>query len=346
MKEKESIEFEGIRFDGVQVLRAASMLMIALYHIDMFYNTGLRMDRCVHIFFVISAFMVMYTTRKDVKHFIRKRIIKIVPLYWLLTFLTFFAAISVPGIIPQAPGVRDLVLSLFFIPYSRDGIRGADAVRPLVGPAHTLMSEMFFYLLFFVSAKADHKKRGLIASAVLIVLVALGYWFDFYEIPILYTYTSDRLADFVGGILLFYIAEYIFKRNGFRIGICRSAVLLVISAVAGGILISAENISMPLKVGLSMICVAGFTVAFFDIRAPRILVTAGDLSYSFYLIHYYVILIIKTLLDPMNVWSVKSGLCAAAAICAGLIFGWLSYRIIEIGFAGFLKKRLIRASEQ
>ena len=50
----------------------------------------------VDIFFVISGFIMMYVTENNHKHFLLKRIIRIVPLYWIITFGVFTLAIFYP----------------------------------------------------------------------------------------------------------------------------------------------------------------------------------------------------------------------------------------------------------
>lgn len=52
---------------------------------------------------------------------------------------------------------------------------------------------------------------------------------------------------------------------------------------------------------LSGIVVLFFLTAFFkSLKAPNVLLRIGNISYSFYLIHYYVILVFKKFVNPMN----------------------------------------------
>ena len=101
--------------------------------------------------------------------------------------------------------------SLFFIPYSRDAIRAIDVTRPIVGPAHTLLNEMFFYLVFWISAKINHKKRGQITCGILMILILIGNFFDVSAYATLRVWTSIRMIDFIIGIILFYIAKKLFE---------------------------------------------------------------------------------------------------------------------------------------
>ena len=69
-------EFSGIKFDGIQILRAISALMVALYHIDFIYNFKINTAIGVDIFFVISGFIIMYTTQSNLDNYAKNRIIK------------------------------------------------------------------------------------------------------------------------------------------------------------------------------------------------------------------------------------------------------------------------------
>ncbi|MFQ8785201.1 MAG: acyltransferase family protein [Clostridia bacterium] len=66
-------EFSGIKFDGIQILRAISALMVALYHIDFIYNLKINTAIGVDIFFVISGFIIMYTTQSNLDNYAKKK---------------------------------------------------------------------------------------------------------------------------------------------------------------------------------------------------------------------------------------------------------------------------------
>lgn len=92
----------------------------------------------VSLFFTISGFLQMYTTQKKQKHFLVKRLIRIVPLYWIMTIATFVAMLIMPGIALGEASFEEFLKSLFFIPYQRTAMKSADVVRPMVGPGWTL----------------------------------------------------------------------------------------------------------------------------------------------------------------------------------------------------------------
>ena len=313
-------EFSGIKFDGIQILRAISALMVALYHIDFIYNLKINTAIGVDIFFVISGFIIMYTTQSNLDNYAKKRIIKIVPLYWILTILTFGAAYIVDGIVPYRPNGIELLKSLFFIPYSRDAIRAIDVTRPIVGPAHTLLNEMFFYLVFWISAKINHKKRGQITCGILMILILIGNFFDVSAYATLRVWTSIRMIDFIIGIILFYIAKKLFEYNSFNMtkNIAVSKILIALGIIS--FMVVFTKINPIIRAILSGIVVLFFLTAFFkSLKAPNVLLRIGNISYSFYLIHYYVILVFKKFVNPMNEINIISILCACLAIIISLV---------------------------
>ena len=74
------------RIDSIQILRGIGAILILLFHLS-FINRG---EFAVDIFFCISGFILMYTTQKNTDHMLLKRLIRILPLYYIVTFVMFF----------------------------------------------------------------------------------------------------------------------------------------------------------------------------------------------------------------------------------------------------------------
>ena len=92
------MKFEG-QIECISILRVVGALGIALYHIGTFNDHIATLQAGVSLFFCISAFLMMYTTQKGASsHYILKRLIRIVPLYWIMTAFTFAAMQVVPSI--------------------------------------------------------------------------------------------------------------------------------------------------------------------------------------------------------------------------------------------------------
>jgi exopolysaccharide production protein ExoZ len=78
--------------------------------------------------------------------FAGRRIVRIVPTYWVATFLAVILYASLP--LSRHPSISELLKSLIFIPYSTDPT--AD-MQPVLAQGWTLNYEMFFYALFAIA---------------------------------------------------------------------------------------------------------------------------------------------------------------------------------------------------
>lgn len=73
-----------------------------------------------------------------------------------------------------------------------------------------------------------------------------------------------------------------------------------------------------------------------DVKIPRWIVKSGDVSFSFYLIHYYVIVAAGKLFDFQKP-SVKAWIGVAVVLVVSELLAFLSYHIVEI----WLGKKLL-----
>lgn len=209
--------FQDLHFDSIQALRGLAALFVVFQHVR-FLNFGAF---GVDIFFCISGFMIMFTTEKSTKYFFRKRLIRILPLYYLMTFGTYAMLLLFPSMFQQTRhNLSYLVKSLLFIPFDI----GGGIIQPLVRIGWTINCEMLFYLLFFIAFHISMKYRGLICSAFLVVLVGavqicaplisswqspIGRMFS----PVLMFYGDPVMLEFIFGILAYYLLRFLYNRH-------------------------------------------------------------------------------------------------------------------------------------
>jgi peptidoglycan/LPS O-acetylase OafA/YrhL len=153
---------------SIQILRAIAALGVVYTHCATggfnIKNTGAW---GVDIFFIISGFIIAYIVSKDTKNFMIKRIFRVVPLYFIATFLVIIVAVIFPDLVHSTRiSSERIIKSLFFIPYKDEFKESV----PILGQGWTLRFEMFFYLtmaicIFLVKNK---KYLAIICSAVLI----------------------------------------------------------------------------------------------------------------------------------------------------------------------------------
>ena len=127
------------KITNIQVLRFIAAFSVMMVHLPLigFGIWG------VDIFFVISGFIMMYVTEKNHKNFFLKRLIRIIPIYWILTFGVFSVAILKPDLLNNTTAdYEHLLKSLFFIPFNKN----ETGHFPILFLGWTLNYEMIFYL--------------------------------------------------------------------------------------------------------------------------------------------------------------------------------------------------------
>lgn len=324
---------------SIQYLRGIAACMVLVYHLQyavarlgyvgpwsMFLSSG------VDVFFVISGFIMWVTTADDrtpASEFLRRRIIRIVPLYWLLTTCVLAHTL----LSPQAMGnglltAPYVAASYLFFPavHPTEG-----ALWPLLIPGWTLNYEMAFYALFGVGLLLPAAVRLATVSATLCALVAIPLLVPVPSLTAASFYTSPRLLEFVWGMGL----GTLFM-NGIRLPIWAAVgcmVAGVVGLVVGGLLVSGGS-ALLLVTGVIMIERAGSMP---QVPALRLL---GDASYSIYLSHDIVLpavalLWLKTSL-PRTAFVTFGAVEVVAAVGAGVLL----YLWVEAPIGKFAKQRL------
>ena len=112
-------------------LRAFAAINVVIYHIlgtssaygfapQSFIFLGDWGASGVHLFFVLSGFVMLHTqlqAKKTMFIFLKSRLIRIVPIYWFLTLITYtsFALIPAAAFNSNSPSSLEVLESLFFM---------------------------------------------------------------------------------------------------------------------------------------------------------------------------------------------------------------------------------------
>ncbi len=195
---------------GLQYLRGVAVILVVIHH--SFANTleHLLGGFGVAIFFVISGFIMWYTTvaaNISVSEFLRRRIIRIVPLYWIFLSAMVIVVLLAPAsvnstIITPANTIK----SFLFIPHFH---AVQNIIAPIFVPGWSLNYEMFFYFVFGLSLLVSRKSfRVVLLSIFFITLVSLGLASKPMG-AIAESYTNPALLLFLEGILL----ALLYRRN-------------------------------------------------------------------------------------------------------------------------------------
>ena len=330
------------RIDSIQILRGLGAILILLFHLS-FINRG---EFAVDIFFCISGFILMYTTQKNTDHMLLKRLIRILPLYYIVTFVMFFIIKIIPSLaLMSSANVSYLIKSLFFIPYVSMGTDSNNYVVPLVSIGWTLNLEMYFYLIFTLANKISNKNRGLITSIILIIVALIGFVVNCNNLIFKFI-TNSVILEFVFGIAFFYIYKklesYSINKNWKRISLFLvSIICLLLLWIINGTNIFAEIRILRYGI-LAYICFICFVFALKDIKIPNNLMFVGKISYSFYYVEFFTSAVVnKLIIINANTLIVKL-FSVILSIILTLIISYISWFLIENKLGKFLNKKFIK----
>ncbi|MEH2491844.1 acyltransferase family protein [Bradyrhizobium sp. AZCC 2230] len=264
-------------FPGIQALRAIAATLVVFQHAA--YMASLSAPQIsispdfgrvgVILFFVISGFVIALQRAKPVPEFAIQRALRIYPGYWLALLIEacfFFAIHRVVAATPASVLLYPATASSDFtsIPY------------------WTLVFEVAFYAVAAITFAA--RLSDLTLTVLCVAWIAAIHLFSHdpasvteYGFPGLSLLLSAVAQNFPMGVICA-INYHQLRRIG-------PVPLLIIGAVAFAASFHLTELSRPriFCVGLSSCCVL---LAFAHLRAPRIVMALGDISYGIYLMHF------------------------------------------------------------
>jgi exopolysaccharide production protein ExoZ len=340
------------RIVSVQYLRAAAALMVVFFHAEgmagEYFNSGWPSFGAagVDIFFVISGFIMWITTaseRTTPSSFMVNRIVRIVPLYWVMTLLLYggWLIFRDPA---QLPPVSNLLQSLFFIPFASER---TGSIQPLLVTGWTLNYEMFFYAVFACGFLVARRYRMLFVGVALGSLVASRY-LVVPSNPMTMTYTSPLLIEFIIGCLLGIVYE---RRAMPRPALAVSLIVIGSALLLSTGMLSASSIggwrfvSWGLPAFLIVIGALSLEPLLKVWRLPMLL---GNASYSIYLAHSVVLSTLKgaALLATSTLTPFMTGVFIAAGCGASIVVGVLVYWFVETPLVSRLKQCVAAARDR
>lgn len=243
------------------------------------------------LFFVISGFIMVYTTRNrtvSALSFMTSRIARIVPFYWLTTFLVFGIAVIAPALLHStSTDLIQLGKSLLFIPFQKS----SGVFQPVLFLGWTLNFEMFFYSLFAVGLFIPGRVFGITAVAGLIVALVVAGWRFRPSGDLAVFYTDPILVEFSAGMMLGLYHDRLPAVDGVaRVGIL---LMCAVSLAANVILpLTFPEVSRVLTQGAPALVLVLGAVHLHRCGCSstnRWLILLGDASYSIYLIHPFIV---------------------------------------------------------
>jgi len=339
---------EKITFDSIQLLRFLAALMVVICHSSFYAFERLNKEAYVYgegahgvsLFFVISGFVMVVSSQKLIgvknswKEFAVKRIVRIVPIYWIMTTFKLVVMIMAASLVYHSKlDVIAILKSYFFIP----GLNAEQEFRPIYGVGWTLNFEMFFYILFCVSLFIRVKPL-LFLSTIFVPLALLSFfrtsnWSD------LSFYTDSIVLNFLYGMIA---GQLILKR--IRLPFIISIVAIILSLLYIFIprygffsgLVGTDKLIVGILCFFVIWCAASIEPLIKD-KIPNWSLYLGGASYSIYLIHPTVSPIAPTLLYRIGVNY--SMLSVVISVTISLASGALFYKYCETPLTKFLSRK-------
>lgn len=347
---------------GIHGLRGVAALAVVFYHLihiggikppDVFQFIGRDFGFSVHLFFIISAFSLMYSTEPSInkknwisEYFI-KRLFRIAPLfYFMIIFEIIRQIISTGGIVTDLNSILlEMTFTFGFVPFS-DFIWGGWSVGV----------EMIFYTIFPVLLLTIRTCR--LALVLLVLSIIISYLIRSalhtqYITTIPQTKWDWSYFAFASNMCFFAMGIFAYKMSclykesitSIRI-ISLFAVMTIVGLMffdTGKYFGSGRWDIVIWGLGLMALCIWQSVSPGFFI-ANRIFEHLGERSFSIYLLHPVIIFFSKQhtvriyeLLVPyigLNAFFV----CAVLIIVTVLMFAEFTYRLIEVPGIGFGRK--------
>jgi exopolysaccharide production protein ExoZ len=353
-------------YKSLQAGRAIAAMLVVLFHLggnlakDKYFGIpALHVpfsfgSAGVEFFFVLSGFIILTAHHLDIGQpsrlgeYLRKRLLRIFPTYWLVFLPVFLVALAVPSMRAGVPhDVSTIIQSLLLIPQDIAAVEGTGA--PVIIVAWSLQYEMLFYL-FFALLIANARLAGL-ASACIVGFYSVGLVMGADALPFPLSFAGqDYVLLFAMGMLV-----------AWAVARDRPAVQSKFNLAIGA------GLSLFLVVALDVVLQTGvfekFRTLLYGVAASAIvlgLVTAenngkvylghrwlqvlGDASYAIYLIHFPLISVLCKIAIAMHLqrWGlVGAALSFVVIFVACLSVGVLFHIWLERPIAAYFRRQKV-----
>ncbi len=316
---------------SIQYLRAAAALGVVLWHaqgqMGLVNTTVLQAG--IEVFFVISGYVMwLILSERPVSPmtFLKKRIARVVPLYWLLTTLMVGLLVAAPSLLQSTRfDPAHIIASYLFIAWPNP-VEGV-GLKPVMIPGWTLNYEMAFYGLLGVALAFRASWRAPLVLSSL-VLLALLSWVRMP--PVLHFYASPFMAEIAMGVALAMGLKRLparWCRLGWLVFLLGTALLLIGAAV-----IDAQNSGRLLLFGVpATILTGGMIMMERAGRLPRLPLfkAIGDASYPLYMIHPVLLSAMAQAWRLFGLTEFPTWIYVALSLVVTSVVGWIVHVSLE-----------------
>lgn len=344
--------FRPEHLNSLQVVRAYAALSVLIGHailewlethaVQAPFDVGPLLHG-VDIFFVLSGFVMLHTSRSLFERpgsesslsFIRRRIIRIVPLYYLFTTLMVMVLVLLGPLVRSTEfDPENIISSYLFLPHQRDN----GVIAPVLSLGWTLNYEMLFYGIFALALFVKGRGGLYIILSALTFLALAGLLVSPSNVP-LYFWTRPIILEFGAGVLL----AVFFHRFKIR-NIATSLCLLLAGFVLMFIPFQAfSDLPRFLAAGIPATIIVAGAVTLphnMDTRIPSWMTSLGDSSYALYLGHRFVLRLVTVTLGLISAsWNSSLLFYVVVVTIIAVPMSLVVFRWIEQPLIKWLKAR-------
>ncbi len=346
------------KLPNIQILRAVAASAVVLYHSGIETTSvcvGTNRDCSIDVwtggygvglFFVISGFIMVATSWNSFGQpgaaldFMRRRINRIVPLYWLLTTFAVVGVFFVPTML-NVPVLDPAYVAASYLFWPITRVNGL--VRPIANLGWTLNLEMMFYVVFALALPFS-RRLGLKIAMLFLSLFTLVQMTDvFAPEGMLHSIPLNFWADPIILNFIFGMGFAVLYKHGTRFNALESLMLIGLSCATSVVAYEYNDMlnTYPESHFISRMASAIPPMFLFVAAAmgPQVDVNRklwqvglliGDASYSLYLIHPFLLrafskLWIKFVGTHLPAWDFTL-VCPFMALAGGLCCYYLAER--------------------
>lgn len=352
------------RLEGIQICRGIAALLVLLFHVTQLSQEKLGQaflanlfafgSAGVDFFFVLSGFIIFFVHQADLgqrdrlKPFILKRLIRVYPLYWVITLAILPVYFLAPQFGYGYERQLDVILkSLFLLPQPH---------LPILIVGWSLTHEVLFYFIFALAILLPLKLSsrllsGWLVGTLAIFLLNFAGVFDPKQHFLLWFIFNPHNLEFMLGCL----AAYLVLRK--RLKTSNLFLLLLAASCFLAFDIAQAERSFPFNpviiygIASTLIVIGAATL---EVQRSHPLVRLfsflGDASYSIYLTHYPCLSVLVKLTIAAPLISIISypaimGLLLLTTLSVGcLTYVWLEKPLVN-WLRGTIVKQLATATK-
>lgn len=339
------------QFKLIQIFRGLAALLVLLFHLtgnisessfnnDFLSGYFIFGGAGVDFFFVLSGLVILYSSRELLQKkrygtYIKLRLVRIYPMYWIVAAVIFLVRIREPFFFQNAfsGDWRNIVSTFLLLPEH----------TMLNGVSWSLSYELYFYFLFllifsFRSARVSFTLVGIYA-VLIIAAGTFGAWKNNF-------FVSPLILDFFLGLLVLPICEFVSLHKYARALMFLGAVLFFVSGLSfyfDHTFIGSQFSRLVFFGFPSFLIILGALMYEKEkqLSPPAFLVRMGDMSYCLYLIHVPLVVIIVKITDRflnINTWQLNS--LGISSISLILMISFAIHFFLEKPMTAFLKRKL------